>query len=69
MAGLLQSLFMRSSQIQQRIEEESRARAPNWIRLLRLKKMRLKIKDRIRSLMYRSDQRGPEPSEMVYVRW
>lgn len=41
------SLLFKSSQIQAEIEKESSQKSQNWVRLLKLKKMRLAIKDRL----------------------
>ncbi len=48
------SLLFRSAKIQEEIEKEHQSRWPNWMRLLKLKKLRLAIKDRIERLAYRS---------------
>lgn len=45
--ALFTSLLMKSAKIQKEIEAERSTRWPNWMRLLRLKKIRLKIKDRL----------------------
>lgn len=47
---LLKSLFIKSAQIQSQIDEESKFSRKDWIRIIRLKKIRLKIKDRILSV-------------------
>lgn len=44
---LFKSLLIKSSFIQKEIENEQKLKAPNYYRLARLKKIRLKIKDRI----------------------
>ena len=49
------SLLFKSTMIQEEIERENQRRWPNWIRLLKLKKLRLAIKDR----MARIAQRQP----------
>ncbi len=41
----LQSLLFKSARIQKEIEQENGRRWPDWIRLLKLKKLRLAIKD------------------------
>lgn len=41
------SLLFKSAQIQEEIEKEHRRRWPDWMRLLKLKKIRLAIKDRL----------------------
>ena len=46
------SLLLKSTLIQQAIDQEHQRRWPNWIRLLKLKKLRLAIKDRLSRLAY-----------------
>lgn len=41
----LKSLLFKSARIQKEIEQENGRRWPDWIRLLKLKKLRLAIKD------------------------
>ncbi|MEZ5814328.1 MAG: hypothetical protein R3E13_06355 [Alphaproteobacteria bacterium] len=41
------SLLFKSAQIQEEIEKEHKRRWPDWMRLLKLKKIRLAIKDRL----------------------
>lgn len=41
------SLLFKSSQIQEQIEKEQRRPRPDWMRLLKLKKIRLSIKDKL----------------------
>jgi hypothetical protein len=48
---LLQSLLQRSFKIQQRIEDEQKRKVPDNLRLLKLKKIRLIIADRLRQLL------------------
>lgn len=43
----LQSLLFKCASIQQAIEREHRAPRPDWMRLLKLKKLRLAIKDKL----------------------
>ena len=47
------SLLLKSVQIQQEIEKEQNRRWPDWIRLLKLKKIRLAIKDRMERIVQR----------------
>lgn len=47
---LLKSLLIKSAQVQSSIDEENRFSKKDWIKILRLKKLRLKIKDKILSL-------------------
>ncbi len=44
------SLLFKSTQIQQEIEKEQTRRLPDWMRLLKLKKLRLAIKDRLQEI-------------------
>lgn len=44
------SLLFKSTQIQQEIEKEQSRRLPDWMRLLKLKKLRLTIKDRLQEI-------------------
>jgi uncharacterized protein YdcH (DUF465 family) len=48
---LFKSLLYKSAQIQQEIEREQKHRWPDYFRLIKLKKVRLKIKDRILRLI------------------
>lgn len=49
---LMTALMMRSAKIQQKIEDEQRRRWPDMLRLLKLKKLRLAIKDRLMRLVH-----------------
>lgn len=44
------SLLFKSTQIQQEIEKEQSRRLPDWMRLLKLKKLRLAIKDKLQEI-------------------
>jgi len=48
---LFKSLLYKSTQIQQQIEQEHRRPWPDRFRLLKLKKIRLSIKDRLQRLI------------------
>ncbi|HEY0900855.1 MAG TPA: hypothetical protein VGD95_01910 [Micavibrio sp.] len=48
---LFTSLLYKSAQIQQQIEHEHQRRCPDGFRLLKLKKLRLSIKDRLMRLL------------------
>lgn len=48
---LMTALLMRSAKIQQKIENEQRRRWPDGIKLIKLKKLRLSIKDRLLRLL------------------
>lgn len=48
---LFQSLLFKVSHLQQQIDREYKRPAPNWLRLLKLKKIRLAVKDRIHRLI------------------
>lgn len=45
------SLLFKSTRIQQEIDREHQRRWPDWMRLLKLKKIRLAIKDRMQRLL------------------
>ncbi len=45
------SLLFKSAKIQQEIEKEQKRRWPDWMRLLKLKKLRLAIKDRMERIV------------------
>ena len=45
------SLLFKSAHLQSEIDREHQRRWPNWLRLLKLKKLRLAIKDRIQKLV------------------
>ena len=66
---LFKALLYKSSQIQQKIEEESGRRWPDSLRLLKLKKLRLRIKDRLLHLISTYDPARysslkPQPAKM-----
>lgn len=44
------SILAKSARIQLKIDQEQGRQAPNWITLLRLKVLRLRLKDRLRDL-------------------
>lgn len=48
---LFKSLLYKSAQIQQEIEREYQSRWPDRFRLLKLKKIRLSIKDRLQRIL------------------
>ncbi len=48
---LFKSLLFKSAQIQHLIEQERFRRLPDTLRLLKLKRIRLKIKDRLQHLL------------------
>lgn len=43
----LTSLLLKAAVIQKKIEEEYKSKSPNWLALVRLKKIRLKISERL----------------------
>lgn len=47
----IKALLFRSAQLQQEIEKEQKHRWPDTLRLLKLKKLRLVLKDRIERLV------------------
>ncbi|NBX65535.1 MAG: hypothetical protein EBQ96_00865 [Proteobacteria bacterium] len=49
MQNKLISLILKLTSINLAIESEHKSRAPNWMRLFRLKRIRLMIKDRIQA--------------------
>lgn len=49
------SLLFKSTQIQQEIEKEQSRRLPDWLRLFKLKKLRLAIKDRLQGIARQSE--------------
>ena len=51
------SLLYKATQIQREIEKEQSRRLPDWMRLLKLKKLRLLMKDKLRQFSERG-QRG-----------
>ena len=52
------SLLFKSTQIQQEIEKEQNRRLPDWMRLLKLKKLRLAIKDRLQEITRQGENTG-----------
>jgi uncharacterized protein YdcH (DUF465 family) len=48
---LFKSLLIKSAQIDREIEKEHNRHWPDWMRLLRLKKLRLAIKDNLARLL------------------
>lgn len=57
----LKSLLFRSARIQEEIDKEHRRSWPNWIRLLKLKKLRLAIKDRMQQIILQSATKKLKP--------
>lgn len=51
---LFQSLLHKSAKIQQKIDAEQRSRWPDRVKLLKLKKLRLRLKDRMLSIIRQS---------------
>jgi hypothetical protein len=47
MSKKLKHLLLRSALIQNRIDHETKQKSRDWLKILRLKKLRLKIKDKI----------------------
>lgn len=56
------SLLLKYAGIERAIEDEHKRKNPDGFRLLKLKKLRLEIKDRMRKLAY------PNPEQLVPVR-
>ncbi len=59
------SLFFKSAQIQEEIEKEHRRRWPDWMRLLKLKKIRLAIKDRLERIAH---EHSPQRLQTVRIK-
>lgn len=57
------SLLVRSRQIQNEIDREYQNRLPDWVRLKKLKKIRLAIKDGMHRLIYQGSS-----GSLKYVR-
>ena len=55
------SLLFRSAKIQEEIEKERRRPWPNWMRLLKLKKIRLVLKDRMERLAHQQQSGKLQP--------
>jgi hypothetical protein len=59
------SLLLKVTRIQSEIDREQRRALPDWVRLLKLKKLRLKIKDALMALPLRDQRKfaiaGKEP--------
>lgn len=47
---LLKSLLLKAAQIQNRIDMEQKSKYHDWVTLVRLKKIRLKISERIHAI-------------------
>jgi len=63
------SLLFKSAQIQQEIEKEQTRRLPDWMRLLKLKKLRLAIKDRLREMSRQGEMsRGAARMQPALIR-
>lgn len=56
------SLLFKSTKLQLEIEKEQRRAMPNWMRLLKLKKLRLLMKDKLRTFAEQTVRNTP-PSE------
>ena len=61
---LIKSLLLKSSLLQQKIELEQRQRRPNHWRLLKLKKLRLMIADRLQAVF----QHRPRQLQLAHVK-
>lgn len=63
------SLLFKSTQIQQEIEKEQKRRLPDWMRLLKLKKLRLAIKDRLQEIVRQAgDIRSARRMQPIMIR-
>ena len=58
------SLLFKSTKLQLEIEKEQRRAMPDWMRLLKLKKLRLVMKDKLRSFAEQGVQHMPSQSQM-----
>jgi hypothetical protein len=54
----LSSLLYKSALIQQEIESEQLQRRPDWLRVMRLKTLRLKLADRLRAVARQAAKLG-----------
>ena len=54
---LVKSLLMKSAVVQLEIEEETKKRRPDWMRVVMLKKQRLMIKDKLNQIRNRRSLR------------
>jgi uncharacterized protein YdcH (DUF465 family) len=62
------SLLYKSTQIQKAIEKEQSRRLPDWMFLLKLKKLRLAIKDRLQEIVRQGSPRSPGRAQPVMIR-
>lgn len=62
------SLLIKYAQIQQKIDKEHQRRLPDWIRLLKLKKIRLAIKDRLVHMMSNGTKNGHKKFNSVRIK-
>lgn len=59
------SLLFKSAQIQEEIEREHKRRLPNWMLLLKLKKIRLAIKDRMERVAREHSPQRLQPVRII----
>lgn len=57
----LSSLLDKSSRLQQQIDAEQKRARPDWLRLMRLKKLRLQLMDRLHGLARMQHGRNHPP--------
>lgn len=61
---LFRSLLYKSTQIDRQIEQEQKLRWPDRFRLLRLKKLRLAIKDRLHRMAMKGTSENLRPARI-----
>jgi uncharacterized protein YdcH (DUF465 family) len=61
-AAHVRSLIIRASTVQDQIRREQSATQPDWVRILRLKKLRVALKDRIVAIALRAAHPPRQPS-------
>lgn len=60
----IKSLLFRSKKIQKEIENEQKKLWPNWLRLVKLKKLRLFIKDSIKNMSLNQSHLRLQPARI-----
>lgn len=62
------SLLFKSAQIQEQIDQEHKRRSPDWLRLLKLKKLRLLMKDKMQRLAIKAREEKIKMTEKAKKR-